>query len=328
MLKPLNDELYHFGVRGQRKGNRRYQYLDGTWTELGKERRRKGTGERSAIDKEDDEVYNSRYGGLDPEVAKAIAPAVVVAACLVGGYALNKYVGDADIAKITADMLGAGYCTKNTTFLSKKPNDNILELSKETGLKLKTKESYVPQDLKNCNIDCRNDKDMSCRNNCGCSSIAYYLRRNGLDVVAKPSPNIDAKTGKILGLDVKDMDSVFIGFKDAYEASNVDIFHNSYCGHNTESYMELLSKRIHKLSGKEDSFGIIGSAGWDEHWFAWEKHGDEILLIDPQRGNRIERTDEVFSNIANDGSTWIDCVVRVDNLPINKNTVTKYVQNM
>lgn len=45
-----HNELYHYGVRGQKKGQRRYQYEDGTWTELGKERRRKGRQQKDTID--------------------------------------------------------------------------------------------------------------------------------------------------------------------------------------------------------------------------------------------------------------------------------------
>lgn len=33
-----NSELYHFGIKGQKWGIRRYQNEDGTYTELGKER--------------------------------------------------------------------------------------------------------------------------------------------------------------------------------------------------------------------------------------------------------------------------------------------------
>ena len=40
----MNDYLSHSGVKGMSWGNRRYQNPDGTWTELGKERRRQGEG--------------------------------------------------------------------------------------------------------------------------------------------------------------------------------------------------------------------------------------------------------------------------------------------
>lgn len=38
----MEDRLRHAGVKGQKHGIRRYQYPDGTYTELGKARRRKG----------------------------------------------------------------------------------------------------------------------------------------------------------------------------------------------------------------------------------------------------------------------------------------------
>ena len=37
-----NDSLLHYGTKGQKWGERRYQNKDGTWTEEGKARRRKG----------------------------------------------------------------------------------------------------------------------------------------------------------------------------------------------------------------------------------------------------------------------------------------------
>ena len=42
------DYLAHYGIKGQRKGVRRYQYTNGRWTEEGKERRRKGDGRYSS----------------------------------------------------------------------------------------------------------------------------------------------------------------------------------------------------------------------------------------------------------------------------------------
>lgn len=40
----MTDELYHYGVKNQRWGTRKYQNEDGTWTEEGKARRRYGKG--------------------------------------------------------------------------------------------------------------------------------------------------------------------------------------------------------------------------------------------------------------------------------------------
>lgn len=51
ILNPYNDELYHHGILGQRKGIRRFQYLDGSLTPLGRLRyakNREGKEERIA----------------------------------------------------------------------------------------------------------------------------------------------------------------------------------------------------------------------------------------------------------------------------------------
>ena len=43
IIKVIGNELYHSGILGQKWGLRRYQNEDGTYTELGKIRRRKGS---------------------------------------------------------------------------------------------------------------------------------------------------------------------------------------------------------------------------------------------------------------------------------------------
>lgn len=47
----MNDYLMHYGVKNQQWGERRYQNEDGTWTELGKERRRQGEGGGRSVSK-------------------------------------------------------------------------------------------------------------------------------------------------------------------------------------------------------------------------------------------------------------------------------------
>lgn len=41
-IQPSKEDIQHYGTPGQKWGDRKYQYEDGTYTELGKERRRKG----------------------------------------------------------------------------------------------------------------------------------------------------------------------------------------------------------------------------------------------------------------------------------------------
>lgn len=59
---PPSDELWHHGVKGQKRGERRYQNPDGTWTELGKERRRLAYQRQKRIIKKTD----AGHSGLKP----------------------------------------------------------------------------------------------------------------------------------------------------------------------------------------------------------------------------------------------------------------------
>lgn len=47
----FDDELYHWGIKGQRWGERRFQNEDGSWTPEGRERYGKGDGERVKIER-------------------------------------------------------------------------------------------------------------------------------------------------------------------------------------------------------------------------------------------------------------------------------------
>lgn len=60
----MSEELYHYGTKGQRWGQRKYQNSDGTWTELGKARRRKGNG-RGASKKRIGAYEQTMFEGFD-----------------------------------------------------------------------------------------------------------------------------------------------------------------------------------------------------------------------------------------------------------------------
>lgn len=55
-----NSELYHFGIKGQKWGVRRYQNEDGTRTSLGKERRKSGFSRAVSKKKNDYKAYQRR----------------------------------------------------------------------------------------------------------------------------------------------------------------------------------------------------------------------------------------------------------------------------
>lgn len=70
-----DDYICHHGVKGQKKGQRQYQNRDGTWTELGKERRRKDR----AFKKAEDEVKAKASNKYSKFKEQAVNPQVVQA---------------------------------------------------------------------------------------------------------------------------------------------------------------------------------------------------------------------------------------------------------
>lgn len=317
MLKPSNDELYHFGVKGQKRGIRQYQNLDGTWTELGKERRRKGTGYIQGIDNDENKVYNKKGLNMSPETLSSIKSAVIGAATVLGGIALLSYLQDGPLSKqAAADLLLVGEYSINSKFKSK-----ITDFAKDnfmgSDFKFKNKPTDILQDVKAAN--CKAIGTEGYQDNCACSSIAHYLRRNGLDVVAKPLKG---------GLKPEEMDNVFPGFFNRYmnQDSIKNVEFNSYCGQDNEKYLKLLAKRIVNESS-DDTFGFVSTNGLSRHWFTWEKHGNDVIFTDPQRGKIINKNDSLLNEITSK-ATYIDGFIRVDDLDINVDALGNYIENL
>ncbi len=81
-----SDELYHHGIKGQRWGVRRFQNEDGTYTSLGKERRRIGDGRHGSADFL---IGSAEADRLKEESKKAIKKVSAISvASILGGTAM------------------------------------------------------------------------------------------------------------------------------------------------------------------------------------------------------------------------------------------------
>lgn len=63
VIRPSNDDIINSGVKGQRKGHRRYQNKDGSLTPLGRIHYGYGQGRKSKKDDDDDQAYSGTVEG-------------------------------------------------------------------------------------------------------------------------------------------------------------------------------------------------------------------------------------------------------------------------
>lgn len=167
------DELYHYGILGQKWGVRRFQYMDGSYTQAGRERYGIGPARESNNEKIEGPVLQIALvatGGL--------VPAIGVAA-----------VGDAiHNAKISKDI-------KNW-----EANRQLEQTDKATGLKLKSNpDATIQEDMKMINreygyglfmkgvMGIESRKTLGRTENCMLCTTALDLKRRGYDVKAGSS---------------------------------------------------------------------------------------------------------------------------------------------
>lgn len=106
-MQNYNNELYHWGIDGMKWGFRRYQNEDGTYTELGKERRRKGFKakiRKEKINKAFEEIKNGKDKPLTSraqEIARNSENIINKTSNIVKRYSTNNK----DLSALTDDDL-------------------------------------------------------------------------------------------------------------------------------------------------------------------------------------------------------------------------------
>lgn len=114
---PCAGYLMHYGVKGQQKGVRKYQNPDGTWTELGKERRRKqlakdqrynesGAGGKASIIAERSKGTLTAIGGIHAAIG-ALANVAASSTALGALYSTGQVAAMAALSATGAGLVGA-----------------------------------------------------------------------------------------------------------------------------------------------------------------------------------------------------------------------------
>lgn len=165
------DELYHYGILGQKWGVRRFQYMDGSYTQAGRER----YGIGPARESKDEEIGS-------------IGPLATIWLGVTGAYLGTRTADALHDVKVSKDI-------KNW-----EANRQLEQTDKATGLKLKSNpDATIQEDMKMINreygyglfmkgvMGIESRKTLGRTENCMLCTTALDLKRRGYDVKAGSS---------------------------------------------------------------------------------------------------------------------------------------------
>ena len=288
-METWRNELYHHGILGQKWGKRNgppYPLKEG---------------QKSSVEKKADKQH-FRLSDRQKRLVKIGAAAALTGLALYGTYKISSSgvldkslfygkVGNWD-GLFTDDGPHGKFGLRG---VSQKARD----LSQEYGFNLRNAPSTVYEDVKSSNPGYTPVGPL--RYNCSHSTIAYVMRRMGLDVKALPM-NQDEIDGGISPFEFK---RYFKGCKYTEVSSATK-----------ESIIETVKSIANNENG---ACGVLHLPG---HATAWEYIDGEVKLVDPQRG--LDTLNDLLSKMPNDPRPL---VARLDNIPVNPRYITKAVTN-
>lgn len=149
--------IYHHGIPGQKRGVRRYQNLDGTYTQLGLERRygkHRRDSDRSSISEKDETIKNRRIDNKF-KIGTAVAAGAAGAA---GVYSLAR-----NINKLAADKAKQIVGTKDKDSSKSENQNGVVDALKSTVDKAKAatgKDTKNQDSLKGIDDVLKSTKDL------------------------------------------------------------------------------------------------------------------------------------------------------------------------
>lgn len=308
---PFNDYrnyLKHYGVVGMHWGVRRYQNSDGSYTAAGKVRYSK------------DPYSYKETKNTSPEVALALA-------LTVSPYVLLAAVAGAE----KADEMWNKHLTNKK--IKKVLKERIGEIDEKTGLRKRTDNKPIEEDLKNVNPTL-NKKDPRTFNNCVLCSMAVETRRRGFDVMAKLSdtgfngPVEAAKAFPKAKWKQIDPDKIFnkrespndnISWTKETHDKVMSRMLNARAGLNSD-YAKSVVKNLEKEKNSRGSLFISWGYGGG-HAISYEVKNGHLRLIDGQI-NKIFEDEQAIGVLSR---TWYASSTRLDNAMMNSSAIKDYV---
>ena len=302
-----SDYLEHHGIKGQKWGVRRFQNLDGSYTEDGKVRYGiSGSSNKSDKTSMINEPKQDKHVNSDgnEESSSGWTAAKFIATHL---DALFNPVG---LAIAVVDLgVGLRGVQKEKQYLRKRANKD--EIDEETGLYLKNKETTEIEDMKAANPGFRNFSDDT-KNNCSLCSAAFEMRRRGYDVIAKKDN---------YGKSASDQEKLYKGgkFKDYGVYEHVD--DSSKYREDRKNAKENLRLFLEDISKQGNARGCMNVA-WKSggaHSMVYIVKDGKVSILDCQSGKQYSDPNKILK--LGFGFSYM----RTDNLEINMDEMKKRV---
>lgn len=266
---------------------------------------------------------NGPHKGLTDDQKALLKQGTVFAAAAVATYATYKLVNSEGFQNAVQQGLKSMYkydLTQPVDDLADQASeafeasDAIKEVASKTGFNIKKTVSSAIDDAKQVNPNWSEDLPFTSpyNNNCGYTTVAWDLRRRGLDIKVKDDGNTLSTAD--------DLKKFYKDFKAPYVKVDTT---------NAKTIVDSISKQIDEKFGTDDGYGIVGmwrpfGAG---HWFSYVRENGQLKFLDPQSGGKRSPT-EFFLGQLQMGYLRDEITIgRLDNLELNAEALKEQFDN-
>ena len=294
-----DDYLCHYGIKGQKKGIRRYQNLDGSLTPLGYEHYGYGKNKGKSKRNIDLEAIRKR---------EAIASLVINAAMLNPfGVAVNAY-----------DLVNAAKARKKEEQFDERVKN--LKIDPKTGFHIKNKKMTEEEDMELVNPAYKNFNDNT-KNNCVYCTSTYEMRRRGYDVTANKNA-VGCKTEDVKKwFDTKintenDLPSVIKKTDPKYDEYR-KLTKRANRGDNVELARTIVSELKKQGNGARGNLLVTWGIRQGGHSVVYEIKNNSVIIRDCQSNKVLDEKDAYNMLMHSAGASF----ARLDNAKFNVNNI-------